>query len=332
MTRERVLFLCTHNSARSQMAEAFLRALAGDRFEAESAGTEATGVNPLAIRAMREVGVDLAGHRSKTLDRFLDEPWDHVITVCDSANERCPIFPRSVRRLHWSFDDPSRAIGSDDERLRVFRRIRDEISARIRGWLAERDRALRVPAASFAGGTGADNRASARDQRERRATTVRARAAIPADAGAIARIYNEGIEDRIATFETRPRSAEDIASWFDGVHPVVVVEEAADQVVGFASCSSYRPRACYAKVAEFSVYVARGHRGGGVGRVALEGLVAACREAGLHKLVSRIFPENAASRAMCRAVGFREVGVYQEHGQLGDTWKDCVIVERIVAG
>jgi len=138
MTRERVLFLCTHNSARSQMAEGFLRALAGDRFEVESAGTEETRVNPLAIRAMSEVEIDLGGHRSKTLDRFLDQPWDYVITVCDSANERCPVFPRNSRRLHWSFEDPSCATGSDDERLEVFRRIRDEISARIRGWLAER--------------------------------------------------------------------------------------------------------------------------------------------------------------------------------------------------
>jgi L-amino acid N-acyltransferase YncA len=161
---------------------------------------------------------------------------------------------------------------------------------------------------------------------------VRARAGTVADAGVIARIYNEGIEDRIATFETRARSAEDIASWFDGVHPVVVVEDDAARVIGFASCSSYRTRACYARIAEFSVYVARGHRGRGVGRVALEGLVAACREAGLHKLVSRIFPENAASRAVCRAAGFREVGVYEAHGQLEGTWKDCVIVERIVGG
>jgi phosphinothricin acetyltransferase len=158
---------------------------------------------------------------------------------------------------------------------------------------------------------------------------VRARAATPADAPAIVRIYNEGIEDRIATFETRPRTAEDIAAWFDGIHPIVVVEDAS-QVVGFASCSGYRPRACYAKIAEFSVYVARARRGAGVGRVALDGLVAAARDAGLHKLVSRIFPENGASRAMCRAAGFREVGVYQEHGQLEGVWKDCVIVERIV--
>jgi arsenate reductase len=122
------------------MAEAFLRELAGDRFEVESAGTEETRVNPLAIRAMREVGIDLGGHRSKTLDRFLDQPWDYVITVCDSANERCPVFPRSARRLHWSFDDPSRATGSDDERLQVFPRIRDEISARVGGWLTERAR------------------------------------------------------------------------------------------------------------------------------------------------------------------------------------------------
>jgi arsenate reductase (thioredoxin) len=140
MTRERVLFLCTLNSARSQMAEGFLRAIAGDRFEVESAGTEQTRVHPLAIRAMEEVGVDLGGHRSKTLDRFLDQPWDHVITVCDSANERCPIFLRGVRRLHWSFDDPSRATGSDDERLQAFRRVRDEISTRIEAWLAEPSR------------------------------------------------------------------------------------------------------------------------------------------------------------------------------------------------
>jgi arsenate reductase len=135
--KRRVLFLCTHNSARSQMAEGVLRALAGDRFEVESAGTEETRVNPLAIRAMAEVGIDLGGHRSKTLDRFLDEPWDYVVTVCDSAHERCPVFPRSARRLHWSFEDPSRAAGSDEERLQVFRRIRDEISARLRAWLAE---------------------------------------------------------------------------------------------------------------------------------------------------------------------------------------------------
>ena len=119
------------------MAEGLLRTMAGDRFEVESAGTEETRVNALAIRAMREIGIDLSGHRSKTLDRFLDQPWDYVITVCDSANERCPIFPRTVSRLHWSFEDPSRATGNDDERLQVFRKIRDEIAVRIRGWLAE---------------------------------------------------------------------------------------------------------------------------------------------------------------------------------------------------
>jgi arsenate reductase len=140
MTRQRVLVLCTHNSARSQMAEGFLRARAGDRFEVESAGTEATRVNALATRAMSEVGIDLAGHRSKTLNLFLDQPWDYVITVCDSANERCPIFPRTVTRLHWSFEDPSAATGTEEERLQVFRRIRDEISGRIDGWLAERAR------------------------------------------------------------------------------------------------------------------------------------------------------------------------------------------------
>ena len=118
------------------MAEGLLRAMAPDRFEVASAGTEQTRVNPLAVHAMREIGVDIGGHESKTVDRFLDEPWDHVITVCDSANESCPVFPRGARRLHWSFEDPSRTTGTDDERLQVFRRIRDEIGARIRAWIA----------------------------------------------------------------------------------------------------------------------------------------------------------------------------------------------------
>lgn len=118
------------------MAEGFLRAMAGDRFEIASAGTEATRVHPLAIRAMEEVGISLSGHTSKTLDRFPGQPWDYVITVCDSANERCPIFPGRTRRIHWSFDDPSRATGTEEERLATFRRIRDEILDRLRGWLA----------------------------------------------------------------------------------------------------------------------------------------------------------------------------------------------------
>ena len=118
------------------MAEGFLRALGGDRFEAASAGTEATRVHPLAIDAMREVGIDLGRHSSKTFDQFLAQPWDYVITVCDNANERCPVFPARTTRLHWSFEDPSAAIGSEDQRLEVFRHIRDKISAQIRSWIA----------------------------------------------------------------------------------------------------------------------------------------------------------------------------------------------------
>ena len=129
--KRRVLFLCTHNSARSQMAEGLLRQLAGDRFEAFSAGTEATLVRPLAIRAMGELGVDISGQASKTLERYLGEPFDEVITVCDAANEACPVFPGARSRCHWSFDDPSRATGTDDEQLAVYRRVRDEIRARI---------------------------------------------------------------------------------------------------------------------------------------------------------------------------------------------------------
>jgi arsenate reductase (thioredoxin) len=136
VTKRRVLFLCTHNSARSQMAEGFLRALAGDRFEAASAGTEATRVHPLAIRVMNEVGIDLGGHTSKTFDRFLGQPWDYVVTVCDSANERCPVFPARTTRLHWSFEDPSAATGSEEKKLQTFRRIRDEIQVKIRSWIS----------------------------------------------------------------------------------------------------------------------------------------------------------------------------------------------------
>jgi arsenate reductase len=129
--KPRVLFLCTHNSARSQMAEGVLRELAGDRFEVHSAGTEATHVRPLAIRAMDEMGINISGQESKTLERYVGEPFDHVITVCDEANEACPFFPGAKNRLHWSFADPSQATGSEEERLAVFRRVRDEIRERI---------------------------------------------------------------------------------------------------------------------------------------------------------------------------------------------------------
>ena len=138
--RQRVLFLCTHNSARSQMAEGLLRLLAGDRFEVASAGTEATSVRPEAIEAMAELGVDISGQSSKTLERYLEEPFDHVVTVCDDANEVCPVFPGARSRLHWSFRDPSRAEGSQEERLQVFRTVRDEIQGRIREELIEESR------------------------------------------------------------------------------------------------------------------------------------------------------------------------------------------------
>ena len=116
------------------MAEALLRAKAGDRFEVASAGTEATHVRPLAVKAMAEIGIDLGGHTSKTLDRFVQQPWDFVITVCDSANEACPVFPAAAKRLHWSFPDPSRATGDDEQRLAVFQQVRDQIEARISEW------------------------------------------------------------------------------------------------------------------------------------------------------------------------------------------------------
>ena len=129
--KKRVLFLCTHNSARSQMAEGLLRHLAGDRFAAYSAGTEATRVRPLAIEAMAELGIDISGQRSKTLDRYLNEPFEKVITVCDDANESCPVFLGARERQHWSFPDPSGATGSKEQQLAVYRQVRDGLRRRI---------------------------------------------------------------------------------------------------------------------------------------------------------------------------------------------------------
>jgi phosphinothricin acetyltransferase len=159
---------------------------------------------------------------------------------------------------------------------------------------------------------------------------VLARAATPADAEAIAAIYNEGIEDRVATFETRLRTPEDIRGWLDGVHPVLVVEDGG-RLVAFAATSDYRPnRECYRGIAETSVYVARDCRGRGAGRLALESLIDAARDAGFWKLLSRIFPENAASLALVRSLGFRQVGVYEKHARLDGEWRDVVIVERLL--
>jgi arsenate reductase len=119
------------------MTEGFIRSLAGDRFQVESAGTEATRVHPLAVRAMDEVGIDLRDHSSKTLERFLEDKWDYVITVCANANERCPLFPGAAVRVHWSFDDPSAVTGTDAERLAAFRRVRDAIRNQLDRWLKE---------------------------------------------------------------------------------------------------------------------------------------------------------------------------------------------------
>jgi phosphinothricin acetyltransferase len=160
-------------------------------------------------------------------------------------------------------------------------------------------------------------------------TTFTARRASPDDATSIARIYNEGIEDRLGTFETRPRTPREIAAWFDTGHPIIVVET-TDGMAAFASTSAYRPRACYTGVAEFSVYVARHLRGHGAGRVAMVALIDAARTAGFWKLLSRVFVENTASRRLLRSVGFREVGVYEKHAQLDGEWRDVVIVERLI--
>jgi arsenate reductase len=135
MATQRVLFLCTHNSARSQMAEGLLRARGGDAYEVFSAGTEATAVRPEAIRVMAELGIDIAGQESKRRDRYLGEHFDWVVTVCNPARESCPVFPGAPQNLHWEFDDPAAVEGTDEQRLGAFRRIRDEIDARIRAFV-----------------------------------------------------------------------------------------------------------------------------------------------------------------------------------------------------
>jgi len=158
---------------------------------------------------------------------------------------------------------------------------------------------------------------------------MQVRAASPSDAAVIAHIYNQGIEDRVATFETRLRSAEEVQSWFDGVHPIVVIEN-EQGIIAFGSTSAYSNRECYSGIAECSVYVRRDMRGCGVGRLALQALIQAATNAGFWKLVSRVFVENKPSRALIGSLGFREVGIYEKHARLDGTWRDVIIVERLI--
>ena len=140
MDKKKVLFVCIHNSARSQMAEAFLNLLAGDRFEAESAGLEPAALNPLVVEVMKEVGIDISENRTKGVFEFIKagKLFNYVITVCDeTSGNRCPIFPGYTKRLHWNFPDPSALAGTDDEKLQETRKIRDEIRARIEVWIKE---------------------------------------------------------------------------------------------------------------------------------------------------------------------------------------------------
>jgi L-amino acid N-acyltransferase YncA len=160
--------------------------------------------------------------------------------------------------------------------------------------------------------------------------TLTARPATHEDAAAITEIYNQGIEDRIATFETEPRSAADIASWFEHAHAFVSVALPSGEVVGYAVAHPYSDRCCYNGIGEFSVYVRRSHRGRGVGQVAMEALIEAARADGLWKLMSRIFPENRASLSLMARMGFEQIGVHRNHGKLEGVWKDCVVVERLI--
>jgi len=158
---------------------------------------------------------------------------------------------------------------------------------------------------------------------------MQARPATRRDAQAITRIYNQGIEERIATFETRPRTAREIQAWFDDTHPIVVVEEEG-VVVSFANTSAYSTRECYSGVAEFSVYTAREARGRGAGILAMKTLMEAAERAGFWKLLSRVFVENGPSRKLLLSLGFREVGIHEKHARLDGIWRDVVVVERLI--
>lgn len=138
----RVLFLCTGNSARSQMAEGLLRSLGGNDFEVYSAGTHPQGLHPLTVQVMRESGIDISGQQSKSLDRFRGQLFDYIITVCDRARDHCPTFPGDNQRVHWGFADPAAVTGSDAERVAAFRRVRNEIGERLRLWVTIRRRAV----------------------------------------------------------------------------------------------------------------------------------------------------------------------------------------------
>ena len=155
------------------------------------------------------------------------------------------------------------------------------------------------------------------------------RPATPADAPAIAGIYNQGIVDRVATFETEPRSPEDIAAWFTSGR-LIIMAEGAQGVVAFTASFPYSARPCYAGINEFSVYVARDCRGTGAGRAVLGALIEAASAHGLHKLTSRVFPENTASRSLLKRLGFDEIGIHRRHGKLDGVWRDCVIVELLI--
>jgi phosphinothricin acetyltransferase len=176
-----------------------------------------------------------------------------------------------------------------------------------------------------------------RNQRNRavksaKANGVQVRNATLEDAAAIAEIYNQGIEDRIATYETEPRSAEEQQAWLRAIadHFPVVVAQIDDEIVGWAGAGPYRTRECYRGIGEFSIYVRRDWRGRGVGDLLIAALISEAERLGLWKLLSRIFPFNAASRALCRKHGFREVGVYEKHARLDGRWLDVVIVERLI--
>lgn len=132
MRKQQVLFLCTANSARSQMAEGLLRQFGSERFDVYSAGMQPKGVHPLALRVMDELGIDLRSHSSKSVDKFMGRHFDYIVTVCDSARETCPLFPSAGRLLHWSFEDPAAIQGSEEDRLHVFRKVRDQLAAHIR--------------------------------------------------------------------------------------------------------------------------------------------------------------------------------------------------------
>jgi len=296
--RPSVLFVCVHNAGRSQMAQGWLRHLAGNAIEVRSAGSEpADRLNPVAVAAMREVGIDIAAETPALLT--VDAVRDSDVVVTMGCGDTCPVFP-GKRYEDWDLTDPA------GQSIDVVRRIRDEIRDRVQGLVD--DLAPAAPVRAAHAGFSVEPM-------------------LAEHAEAVLAIYQAGIDEGNATFET---SAPEW-SLFDATHLREHRFVAVDHdrtVLGWVAAVAVSDRCVYAGVVEHSVYVHPSARGRGVGRALLDALVASTEAAGIWTIQSGIFAENSASAALHRAAGFREVGRRERLGRHHGLWRDVVLIER----